>query len=186
MKKFNLSFCVLILSSFLYCNVFAQDKIQGKHVLITYTWTHIQSHGSNQLAVWIEDIKGNHIRTLFATKFTTRGGYIKRPLALSEWTAKFDLKNASKEEVDAVTGATPQSGQQTITWNCKDKSSKALPAGTYIVRMEANIHDADKMFFMGKIRIGGNAQHTTGEITYSSPNLASGDKLFKNVLVEYK
>jgi hypothetical protein len=186
MKKFNLSFCALILSSFLYCNIFAQDTMQEKQVLITYTWTRIQSHGSNQIAVWIEDIKGNHICTLFATKFTTTGGYVKRPLSLSEWTAKFDLKNASKEEVDAVTGATPQSGQQIITWNCKDKSSNALPAGTYIVRMEANIHDADKMFFKGEIGIGGNAQHTIGEITYSSPSIASGDMLFKDVFVEYK
>jgi hypothetical protein len=31
-----------------------------------------------------------------------------------------------------------------------------------------------------------NPQKTIGEITYSSPNLASGDVLFKDVLVEYK
>jgi hypothetical protein len=186
MKKFNVLFSVLILSSFLYSNIFAQNTIQEKKVLITYTWNRIQTHGSNQLAVWIEDPKGNHICTLVATRFTTSGGYAKRPLSLSEWTAKFNLKNASKEEVDAVTCATPQSGQQTITWNCKDKSGKALPAGIYIVRMEANIHDADKMFFKGNIRIGGNAQYTIGEITYSSPNLASGDVLFTNVMVEYK
>jgi hypothetical protein len=186
MKKFYLSLCALILLSFLYNYIYAQDKNQEKNVIITYTWSRIQSYGSNQIAVWIEDIKGNHICTLFATRFTATGGYVKRPISLSEWTAKFDLKNASKEEVDAITGATPQSGKQTFIWNGKDKSGKAFPSGTYIVRMEANIHDADKMFFKGEIKIGGSDQKTVGEITYSSPNLASGNVLFKDVLVEYK
>jgi len=186
MKKFNLSIAVLILSTCLYSNTYARKKMQEKNMIITFTWFRIQSHGSNQLAVWIEDTKGNYICTLFATKFTATGGYIQRPLSLSEWTAKFDLKNASKEEIDAITGATPQSGQQIISWNCKDRSNKALPDGTYIVRMEANIHDADKMFFKGEIKIGGDARQTVGEITYSNPNLASGKVLFKDVLVEYK
>jgi hypothetical protein len=186
MKKLNFTLSVLVLSTFFYCSVFAQDENQEKKVIITYTWSRIQSHGSNQIAIWIEDTLQNHICTLFATRFTTAGGYVKRPLSLGEWTTKFDLKNASKEEVDAVTGSTPQSGQQIVTWDGKDKSGKAFPAGTYIVRMEANILDADKMFFRGEIKIGGSAQQTTGEITYSSPNLASGNILFKDVLVEYK
>ena len=96
------------------------------------------------------------------------------------------MKDATKEEVDAVSGSTPQSGKQTLTWNGNDKSGKTMPAGTYIVRMEANIHDADKMFFKGAIKIGGSARQTSGEITYTSPNLASGNVLFKDVLVEYK
>jgi len=186
MKKFNISLYTLILSSFLCSSIFAQDENLEKEVIITYTWSHIQSHGSNQLAIWIEDTLQNHICTLFATRFTTNGGYVYRPISLSEWAAKFDLKNATKEEVDAVTGSTPQSGKQIVKWNGKDKSGKVLPAGTYIVRMEANILDADKMFFRGEIMIGGNAQQTTGEITYSNPNLASGNVLFKDVLVEYK
>jgi len=186
MKKYYFSVCMLILSSFLINSIFAQEIQPEKKVTISYTWSRIQSHGSNQIAVWIEDINGNHICTLFATRFTTTGGYIKRPLSLSEWSSKFDIKNASKEDVDAITGATPQSGKQILTWNVKDKSGKAIPAGTYFVRMEANILDADKMFFRGEIKIGGNDQQTTGEISYSNPTLASGKVLFQDVLVEYK
>jgi hypothetical protein len=186
MKNYKLSLFALILSTFVTSYNFAQDNIQDKKVIITFTWSRIESHGSNQIAVWIEDTKGKHIITLFATHFTASGGYVKRPLALSEWVAKFDLKNASKEDVDAITGATPQSGKQTFIWNCKDKTGKALPSGKYIVRMEANILDADKMFFKGEINVGGNDQKTNGEITFSNPNLASGNVLFKDVLVEYK
>jgi hypothetical protein len=75
----------------------------------------ISSHGSNQLAIWIEDTLGNHVTTLFVTRFTAAKGHVKRPVALGEWTAKFDLKNASKQEIDAVTGSTPKSGKQQVT-----------------------------------------------------------------------
>lgn len=186
MKKIYLLLCSLILPALLCSYSFAQEKVQEKKVSITYTWYHIHSFGSNQIAVWIEDTMENHICTLFATRYTATGGYVKRPLSLSEWVAKFNLKNSSKEQVDAITGATPQSGKQTLVWNGKDKSGKVMPAGTYVVRMEANIHDADKMFFRGEIKTGGGDQKTNGEITYTDPGLASGNVLFKDVLVEYK
>lgn len=186
MKKYSLISSFLLLSSFLFSFTFAQDKSQEKNVVITYTWSRIKSFGSNQIAVWIEDIKGNHICTLFATNYTAKGGYAKRSVSLSEWVSKFDLKNVPKEEVDAISGATPKSGKQTLTWNCKDKSGKITPAGTYVVRMEANIKNADKMFFKGEIKIGGNAQQAKGETTFSKPDLASGNVLIKDVLVEYK
>jgi hypothetical protein len=186
MKKFYLALSVLILSVFLNSKIFSQTQANEKKVNITYTWSRIHSFGSNQVAVWIEDTEGNHVCTLFATKFTAKGGWVKRPISLSEWTAKFNLKNASKEEVDAFTGATPQPGAQNLVWNCKDRSGKAVPAGTYVVRMEANIHDADKMFFKGAIKIGGSDQKTNGTISYSKDSLANGNVLFKDVLVEYK
>jgi hypothetical protein len=195
MKIFYLFLCGLTLSIFLYsCNSGQArtpvksdlESIPGKKVSITYTWSPIRAFGSNQLAVWIEDTRGNHIRTLFATRYTATGGYKKRPVALSEWTSKFNLKNASGAEVDAVSGATPEPGVQTLVWNGTDQSGKVVPAGIYVVRMEANIKNADKMFFRGEIKTGDSEQKTTGEITYSSPALASGEILFKNVLVEYK
>jgi hypothetical protein len=167
-------------------NIFAQTTNGQKTVTISYSWTRIKSFGSNQVAIWIEKADGRHIRTLFATKYTATGGYIHRPLSLSEWTQKFNLKEASKEQVDAITGSTPKSGMQTVVWDGKDQHGKTVEAGTYIVRMEANIHDADKMFFRGIITIGGEDAQTTGEITYSKPELAAGNTLFKNVLVEYK
>jgi hypothetical protein len=186
MNKSNFLFGALILSVLLNNCVSTPDKIQEKKVSISYTWSRIHSKGSNQLAVWIEDSLGNPVVTLFATEYTASGGYIKRPIALSEWTEKFDLKNSSREEVDAITGATPRSGKQSLTWNGSNKSGKIVPPGKYVVRMEANIHDADKMFFRGEIKIGGSDQKTSGEITFSNPVLASGDVLFKDVLVEYR
>jgi len=186
MKKLYFTLFTLILSGFLFSSVNAHDKSPDKKVTVSYTWSKIQSYGSNQIAVWVEDTKGQYICTLFATRFTAKGGYLKRPLSLSEWTSKSELKNTTKPEVDAITGATPSSGKQSLTWNCTDKSGKIVPKGTYVLRMEANIHDADKMFFRGEIKVGGNTGQTKGEITFSDPKLASGKVLFSDVLVEYK
>ena len=185
MKKFFITLSILLLTGMFLNPLFARGNKNEKKVTISYQWNRIQTHGSNQIAVWIEDTKGKYICTLFATHFTATGGYLKRPVSLSEWTAKCDLKNATKQDVDAVSGATPASGKQTLTWNCKDKTGKTVPDGTYIVRMEANILDTDKMFFTAKIQTGGKDEQTKGEITYSKPELANGNVLFSNVLVEY-
>ena len=186
MKKLYITLFTFVLSLFLFNSVNAQDKSPDNKVTVSFTWSKIQSYGSNQLAVWVEDLNGKYICTLFATRFTSKGGYLKRPVSLSEWTTKSDLKNATKLEVDAVTGATPSTGKQSFTWNCKDKSGKNSTAGTYVIRMEANIHDADKMFFRGEIKTGGNTCQTKGVITYSDSKLAGGKVLFSDVLVEYR
>jgi hypothetical protein len=183
MKKL-LPFLLILL--FLSSGVNAQKKADNKTLTVTYSWTKIKSFGSNQLAVWIEDEAGNHVATLFATKYTAQGGYKKREVSLSEWTNKFDIKNSSKEEIDAISGATPSTGIQTLVWNGKDKKGKAVVAGTYVVRMEANIKNEDKEFCKAKIKIGSGNQKSNGEITYSRPELATGDLLFKDVVVEYK
>lgn len=163
-----------------------QAQSSEKKVIITYTWSRIDTHGSNQIAVWVEDTAGSFIRTISATRFTTSGGYIKRPVALSEWVVKSDLKSRSKDEIDAITGSTQPSGKQSLTWDCKDNAGNPLPFGKYVIRMEANIQDTDKMYFRGLITIGEGNQEIKGETYFSRPELASGNILFKDVSVEYK
>jgi|WetSurMetagenome_2_1015567.scaffolds.fasta_scaffold02598_4 hypothetical protein len=187
MKKKRTGFLIIVMMCIaLYGTAYSQSVSVAKKVTITYTWSRIQSRGSNQLAIWIEDSKGNHIRTLFATHFTATGGYKYRPVSLSEWASKFDLKNATGEQVDAISGSTPQAGKQTVVWDGKDQAGRLVTAGKYIVRMEANIHNEDRMFFRAEVNIGGANQQTKGEITFSKPELANGDVLFKDVLIEYK
>ena len=178
-------FVAAIMLAGIFSSASGQPKVNTKKITITYTWSRIQSRGSNQLAVWIEDQKGNHIRTLFATHFTATGGYKYRPVSLSEWASKFDLRNATNEQVDAVSGSTPQSGKQIVIWDGKDQSGKNVADGKYIIRMEANIHNEDRMFFRAEVNVGGPDQQTKGEISFSKPELAKGDLLFSDVMVKY-
>ena len=186
MKTIRLLLCIVLLSVFPLSNSIAGGRNHDKHVEITFTWSRIASHGSNQLAVWIEDAEGTHIRTLYASQFTATGGYEKRPVSLSEWTEKYDIRNATPEQVDAISGPTPQPGTQTMVWDCKDMSGKRVSKGVYVIRMEANIKNEDKMFYRGEIKIGRKAGKGTGVITFSRPELADGQVLFRDVAVEYK
>ena len=183
-RNFLLLICVfLILIPF---EGSGQKKADKKKVTITYELSKIPGPGSNQLAVWVEDRDSSVVKTLFATKYTATGGWKKRPASLSEWVKKSNLAGAPKEEVDAITGSTQPAGIQTITWDCTDKAGNRVRKGKYIIRMEANIQNTKKMYYHGLIAVGGRKKTGTGSITYSSPELASGNVLFKNVVVEYK
>jgi hypothetical protein len=153
---------------------------------VSYTWTRIPTHGSNQIAIWVEDTSGNFIVTVFATQFTASGGYEKRPVSLSVWAEKSGLAAAPKEEVDAVSGSTPVSGKQTVIWNCTDKSGKAVSPGVYVIRMEANIKNEHKMFFTGEIKIGDTEQQAIGEISIEGSEPSTGEVLFQDVQLTYK
>lgn len=167
-------------------NIYCQTNSAEKKVIVSFSWSRIQTHGSNQLAAWVEDTSGSYIKTIYATRFTTTGGFVRRSAALSEWVEKSGLKNASKDEIDAITGSTFLSGKQSLTWDCKDKSGSPVPDGKYIIRMEANIQDTNKMYFKGLIRLGAGNQVNSGEISFSRPELVSGNVLFKDVILEYK
>ena len=62
---------------------------------VSFNYQRQQGPGSNQYAVWIENEKGEVVKTLFVTSFTTKGrvrgneqpmrGYIKRPACVPTW-----------------------------------------------------------------------------------------------------
>ena len=99
--------------------------------------------GSNQYAVWIENEKGDVVKTLFVTSYTTKGrarggeqpkrGYIVRPACVPTWVKTVKADERTDQQLDAVTGATPQAGGTlTFTWDFTDEQGKAVPQGNYI------------------------------------------------------
>ena len=113
--------------------------------------------GSNQYAVWIENEKGEFVKTLFITSYTTKGrarggeqakrGYIVRPACVPTWVKTSKAEEKTDVQLDAVTGATPQNGGiQTFTWDFTDENGKAVPQGTYKVKVEATLFfDSDSL-----------------------------------------
>lgn len=96
------------------------DLVAGKH------------HNYPSFAIWIEDLEGNYIETLYVTQFVAKGkfaygeirpgnwknepGEVRRPASLPYWSHKRNIKAAdglyipSSETAvpDALTGATPK------------------------------------------------------------------------------
>lgn len=93
-----------------------------------------KAHNHPSFAVWVEDLEGNYIETLYVTQYFAKGvfghgesepgkwknepGTVRRPATLPYWSFKRNIKAAdglyapSPETAvpDALTGATPKAG----------------------------------------------------------------------------
>ena len=152
---------ILILAVLLSVIAVAQSsKKSGKTstLEVSFNYQRQAGPGSNQYAVWIENEKGEFVKTLFVTSYTTKGrarggeqpkrGYIVRPACVPVWVKTSKAEEKTDVQLDAVTGATPQSGGiQTFTWDLTDEQGKAVPQGTYKVKVEATlIFDSDIVY----------------------------------------
>ncbi|MDR1245915.1 MAG: DUF2271 domain-containing protein [Clostridiales Family XIII bacterium] len=130
-------------------------------VTIDFDFQKQSGHASNQFAVWIEDADGRFVKTLYATKFTAAGGYKNRPDSIPEWTARSGL--ADMTDVDAITGATPQSGALKYTWDLTDADNVPVPDGTYMFFVEGSLRWKNSVMYIGEIEIGGEAASATAD-----------------------
>ena len=121
---------------------------------------------SNQFAIWIEDEDGDYIATVFATRYTARGGYEQRPLSLPKWRETADWDQAEPGYVDAVSGATPLSGWHIAVWDCRDEHGRPVAPGRYIYRMEGNIFWENMVIWTGEIEINESPDQSQAEPQY--------------------
>jgi len=153
--------------------VVGQDSLGT--VTISYVLDRTKTIASNQFGIWIEDEGGRYIKTLFATRFAAEGGFRKRPQTLPEWVEKSGWENATQEEIDAVSGATPQSGTFTVVWDLTDRTVKPVPPGTYVYKIEGTIYWQNRVLWEGRIDVGGAEEKTSmADATYYPPEAAEG------------
>lgn len=132
-------------------------------VEIQFAYRKQSGMGSNQFAVWVEDGEGRHIRTVFVTAFSGRGGWMRRPETLPQWVEAADAEHLGREQVDTMTGATPVEGQVTCTWDCKDSEGNPVPVGTYRFLVEASLRGPLRALYSVEMPVGGDAEEITAE-----------------------
>lgn len=152
------------------------DESQGE-VQIIFEFSRQSIIASNQFAVWIEDMDGNIIKTVFVTHFTGKGGYNIRKNSLPIWVKKTKPETMDDEKIDAITGATPKSDNLTYRWDCTDLSGNPVPAGEYRFFVEGTLHWEDSVLFTGVIPIGGEEITVRAKAIYSTE-----DSIYKNML----
>lgn len=82
-----------------------------------------------QTAVWIEDRSGNFVKTIYVSGFS---GHAKETqVRLPKWAESSEFL-----DVDAVTGASIDLGQNIFVWDLKDYSGRKVPPGEYKVKVE--------------------------------------------------
>lgn len=123
---------------------------EDRSVSITFDTTHMNTPASNQYAVWIEDSDGNLIRTIYVSDFTgNRRGYERRKDALNHWVNKADPSDMTDEQIDAVSGSTPEDGSHTFIWNLKDDNGNMVPAGIYQIKVEGTLYWSGNVVYTG-------------------------------------
>ena len=103
------------------------ETSKAKTLEVSFDYQRQAGPGSNQYAVWIENEKGDVVKTLFVTSYTTKGrarggeqpkrGYIVRPACVPTWVKTVKADEKTDQQLDAVTGATPQAGSTAQAWN---------------------------------------------------------------------
>ena len=165
---------------------------KGKSLEVSFNYQKQAGAGSNQYAVWIENDKGECVKTLFVTSFTTKGrargnapaqrGYVMRPTCVPAWVQASKAASKSDQQLDAVTGATPQSNATlTYSWDFKDEQGKAVPKGTYKVKVEATLYFESDIIYTGTF----STQGKPGAIKLTS-ELAKPDEQHKNMITDVK
>ena len=151
----------------------ARPKV--KSLEVSFNYQKQAGPGSNQYAVWIENEKGEVIKTLFVTSFTTKGrvrgneepmrGYVKRPNCVPTWVKTVKANDLADQQLDAVTGATPQAGgKQTFIWDFTDQQGKKVKQGKYRVMVEATLYQASDIIYSGTF----STQDKAGNVVLTS------------------
>jgi hypothetical protein len=170
------------------------SQTKAGQMTVSFDYLLQSGHASNQFAVWIEDESGNLVRTLYATEYTAGGGYRDRPDSISNWVAKTALDDMAKEQIDAVTGATPKSGKLSYVWDLTDSSGDSVPEGNYTFVVEGTMRWKNYVLFSGDVAVGGDQAAVTAKPGYHIE--ADGDNgaltadsteatMITNVMAEY-
>jgi hypothetical protein len=95
------------------------------------------------VAIWVEDDKGNAVRTLSVWGNSNR--YLKD---LSDW---WKFAKDDKDMVKAVTRATRGPGKYDLVWDGKDDKGNAVGQGTYTIKIEVHREFGRHLRQTGKI-----------------------------------
>lgn len=104
---------------------------------------------SDQMVVWIEKPDSTFIQTLFISEYLAYGGFNISSVC-PDWSGRSGWKEISKENFDAVTGATPTPGK--ITFKLKVPKDK-VPDGEYRVSVEVHLAENYNELYSGLINL---------------------------------
>jgi hypothetical protein len=76
----------------------------GRRLEISFTCDNLLMVASNQYAIWIEDMDGNYIDTLYVTRYTAGEGYRRRPKSIRNWVAAANPRDMFATELGVYRG----------------------------------------------------------------------------------
>lgn len=160
-----------------------EDKSRGI-LEISFDFKRQGTIASNQYAVWIEDEKGNIVKTLYVTRFTAKGGYLTRKDCLPIWVEKAKPSSLFSSIIDAITGATPSAGIKKYIWDGKDENGNYVSPGKYRLFIEATLYWTNRVLYSGTFQYGGESQENIA-ISVKYFEGESNKDMIQNVKAKY-
>jgi len=139
---------------------------------VSFNFTRQGGPASNQFAVWVEDAAGQYIKTLYATRWTAVGGWQRRPTSIPVWVSRSNLGEKTSGQLDAVSGATGQTGRRTFTWNGTDSGGSLVPPGNYVIYVEGTLRWENQVMFRSTFSVGQGAVPAHTSVTFSGGSTA--------------
>lgn len=162
----------------------AKEQTATSAVKISFSYQKQDGFASNQVAVWIEDMQGKYVNTVYATQWTAKGGYEKRPNSLMLYVERSGLAQMDEKQVDAFAGATPTTGKLSYTWDLKNAKGEKVADGRYNIFLEGTLRDQKCVVYVAEVNVGGAAAKVHPTPEYSGEESEERGML-KDVFVEY-
>lgn len=132
-------------------------------------------------AMWLEDESGALVKTLFVTTDLSATEY-KVGEACPDWVKQAHWEKASKSDVDAVTGPTPNVGTGGRAF---DLAKLGVAPGRYVFKLQVHITDSYNILYRGPLDVGDTASEVTLETLYSNGKPPGGTDFVREVRVRY-
>ena len=131
-------------------------------------------------AIWLEDMNGQYVRSLFVTEYLSYGGYNDSTIC-PEWSTGADWDNVTDDEFDTVTQATPPVGSHTLTFACEDHH---LMTGQYKYFVQTHVIEELNVLYSGVIELG-KENSDRAEMERISAHLNVSPNTLSNVSAKY-
>ncbi len=133
-------------------------------------------------AMWLEDAKGNLVKTLYVSQELSSGEY-RMGEACPDWIKQAHWEKAPKSEVDAVTAPTPSVGSESKTF---DLGKLGVPAGPYQFKFQVHITERHNVLHRGALTVGPESQAVKLETVVGPGKVSATDQFVRDVDVRYK
>lgn len=140
---------------------------------------------SNQIAIWMEKENGDHVKTFFLCDYLAYGGFTNEDIC-PDWQGRRQWVQSSEEVIDAVSQATPTSGDVSMHF---DFPAGGISPGKYRYCIEIHVKENYNELYCGEMEI--NARDSVAhigepEITYLPEKYSEGSGLLSNINVTYR
>jgi hypothetical protein len=140
-----------------------------------------QLEPSYHTAIWLEDQRGQIVRTLFVSRELSATAY-KVGDACPDWVKQAHWEKAAPEVVDAVTGPTPNVGSGALRF---DLAGLGVPQGVYEFRFQVHITDDYNVLYRGRVSAAQSSADVAIDTLHSSGRPAGAPEFVRDVQVRY-